>query len=267
MLYELAHRDRPTAAELSQTLGLDAGYLSRLLRRFQSAGLVEKRRSRSDARRSRLRLTDAGTDAFAGLDERAHEEIGAMLRELPATQQRRCVEAMQTIEALLGATPERKRSYILRPHQPGDMGWVVHRHGVLYAQEYGWDERFEALVAEIAAEFLRGYDAKRERCWIAEQDGEIVGSVLVVERSRRLAQLRLLLVEPRARGSGIGSRLVGECVRFARQAGYRKLTLWTNDVLQAARRIYEAAGFRLVREEPHASFGPDLVGQMWELAL
>jgi N-acetylglutamate synthase-like GNAT family acetyltransferase len=174
---------------------------------------------------------------------------------------------MESIERLLGGAPEAAVSYLLRAHQSGDMGWVIHRHGVLYSQEYGWDEQFEALVAEIAARFLRKFDPKRERCWVAERDGENVGCVLLVKRSERVAQLRLLLVEPRARGLGIGKRLVGECSRFARQAGYRKVMLWTNSVLASARRLYVAEGYRLVKEERHHSFGHDLVGQRWELAL
>jgi len=190
-----------------------------------------------------------------------------MLETLPTAEQGRLVEAMRTIEDLLGAHPEPKAPYMLRPHQPGDMGWVVHRHGVLYAHEYGFDEQFEALVAEIVAKFIQRFDPKRERCWIAEKDAEIVGSVFLVKQSAAVAKLRLLLVEPRARGLGIGARLCAECIRFARQVGYRKMSLWTNSVLVAARRIYEAAGFRLVREEPHRSFGQDLVGETWELDL
>jgi GNAT superfamily N-acetyltransferase len=190
-----------------------------------------------------------------------------MLSSLQPTAQSRLIEAMQTILDLLGTRPDRKAPYHLRPHQPGDIGWVVHRHGVLYAQEYGWDEQFEALVASIVAKFIQNYDAKRERCWIAEIDDERVGSVFLVSRSKRIAQLRLLLVEPRARGLGIGARLVSECLRFARQVGYRKMMLWTNDGLQAARHIYEKAGFRLVDEEKHHSFGHDLIGQTWELTL
>jgi GNAT superfamily N-acetyltransferase len=190
-----------------------------------------------------------------------------MLGTLPAADQNRLIEAMGAIEKLLGARPEPKSPYLLRPHQPGDMGWVVHRHGVLYAQEYGWDERFEALVAEIAAKFIQNFDPKRERCWIAETDGGIAGSVFLVKESDTVAKLRLLLVEPAARGLGIGGRLVNECIRFARQAGYRTITLWTQNNLHAAIHIYENAGFHLVREERHRSFGYDLVSQTWELAL
>src|SRR5436190_642331 len=196
-------------------------------------------------------------------------QIGLLLEQLPATHQQRLVVSMHTIEQLLGAPPPSRRepAYHVRRHRPGDMGWVVHRHGVLYAREYGWDARFEALVAEIVAKFIKRYDPKRERCWIAELEGEIVGSVFLVQRSSRVAQLRLLLVEPSARGLGIGARLVRECVGFARRVGYRKIMLWTNDVLHAARHIYEKAGFHLVREERHHSFGHDLVGQTWERTL
>jgi GNAT superfamily N-acetyltransferase len=214
-----------------------------------------------------LWLTEQGQEAFAMLNGRSHNEIEAMLNELSTEDQTRLVEAMLVIEGLLGAQPEHKVPYLLRAHQPGDMGWVVHRHGVLYAEEYGWDEQFEALVADIVAKFIQNYDPKRERCWIAEKDGENVGSVFLVKQSDTLAKLRLLLVEPKARGLGIGTRLVDECIRFARRAGYRKTTLWTNNVLLAARHIYEKAGFRLVHEEPHYSFGHDLIGETWELEL
>ena len=267
VLYELAHRERPTATELGKELGLDAGYLSRLLRGFEQRGLIRRRPSTSDGRQTLLSLTPKGRRAFAPLQARSHGEIGALLGTLSAADQRRVLAAMDTLEGLLGARPAPRSPYLLRPHQPGDMGWVVHRHGALYAQEYGWDERFEALVAGIAARFIERYDPKKERCWIAEKDGEIVGSVFVVKRSKTVAQLRLMLVEPKARGLGLGRRLVDECVRFARQAGYRKITLWTNSVLRAARRIYRAAGFRLVHAERHRSFGHDLVGEHWELDL
>ena len=267
VLYELAHGEETTASELGEELGLDAGYLSRILRGFEKHGLIHKRPSEADGRRRLLRLTDRGREAFAPLEARSRSEIGAMLGGMSITGQERLVGAMRTIERLLSARPEPVVPYLLRPHQPGDMGWVVHRHGVLYAREYGWDERFEALVAEIVAKFIQQYDPSLERCWIAERDGEIVGCVFLVRESEEIAKLRLLLVEPEARGLGIGSRLVEECIRFARQAGYLKITLWTNDVLNSARRIYEGMGFQLVHEKPHHSFGHDLVGQTWELML
>jgi DNA-binding MarR family transcriptional regulator/GNAT superfamily N-acetyltransferase len=266
VLYELAHRDMPTAAELGTELGLDAGYLSRILRGFVKDGLLAKTPSEQDGRQRFLALTAKGRKAFAPLDRRSRDEVGAMLADLAPAEQARLIEAMRTVETLLGretAPP----AYVLRPHRPGDIGWVIHRHAALYAQEYGWDESFEALVAEIGAKFIRDFDIRRERCWIAERDGDIVGSVFLVKQSDTVAKLRLLIVEPAARGLGIGHRLVDECIRFARQAGYRQLTLWTNDILVAARRIYEAAGFRLVLEEKHRSFGHDLVGQNWELDL
>jgi DNA-binding MarR family transcriptional regulator/N-acetylglutamate synthase-like GNAT family acetyltransferase len=267
VLYELAHREKPAATELSKDLGLDAGYLSRMLRGFKKRGLIDRTPSETDGRQNLLSLTAKGRKAFATLNARSRNEVGAMLSNLPAAEQSRLVEAMHVIERLLGASPEDKAPYLLRQHQPGDVGWVVHRHGVLYAQEYGWDERFEALVAGIVAKFIEHYDSKHERCWIAEKDGEIVGSVFLVKQSKIVAKLRLLLVEPKARGLGIGARLVSECVRFARQTGYRKIILWTNSVLHAARHIYEKAGFCLVHEVPHHSFGHDLVGQTWELRL
>jgi DNA-binding MarR family transcriptional regulator/GNAT superfamily N-acetyltransferase len=267
VMYELAQRTRPAASRLGRDLGLDAGYLSRVLRGFEKRGLIDRTRSQEDGRQQLLSLTEDGKAAFATLDARSRDEIGGMLGALSAAEQRRLVDAMQTIEGLLGTEPDRQAPYLLRPHQPGDIGWVVYRHGVLYAQEYGWDERFEALVAEIAAKFIQEYDSKKERCWIAERGGENIGSVFLVKHSDGVAKLRLLLVEPKARGLGVGSRLVDECVRFARRAGYEKISLWTNSVLVAARRIYEAAGFRRVREEPHRSFGRDLVGETWDLPL
>jgi DNA-binding MarR family transcriptional regulator/GNAT superfamily N-acetyltransferase len=266
-MYELAHREEPTATELSKELGLDAGYLSRILRDLSKRELIKKRPSKSDGRQTHLHLTRKGEKEFAALNARSNDEVAAMLSKLPASEQQRVVAAIHVIEEVLGAKPEPKASYLLRPHQPGDMGWIVHRHGVLYAQEYGWDEQFEALVARIVAEFIQNFDSRRERCWIAEKDAEIVGSVFLVKESKTEARLRLLMVEPRARGLGIGKRLVAECVRFARQASYKKITLWTNSVLDAARHIYEEAGFHLIKEEKHHSFGHDLVGQTWELEL
>jgi len=267
VLYELAQRDGLTAAKLAKSLGLDPGYLSRILRAFAKRGLLKRTRSAADGRESLLALTKAGRAAFAPLNARSEAEIGAMLKRLPAADQRRLVSAMATIEHLLGEPRAAAEPYLMRGHQPGDIGWVIHRQGVLYAEEYGFDESFEALVAEIAARFVNRFDPARERCWIAERDGAIVGSVFLVKQSARVAKLRLLYVEPAARGLGIGRRLVQECIRFARLKGYRTLTLWTNDILTAARRIYQAEGFELVAEERHHSFGQDLVGQNWELAL
>jgi DNA-binding MarR family transcriptional regulator len=267
VLYELAHRDKPTAGALGRDLGLDAGYLSRILAGFAKRGLVAKRASAADGRQSLLSLTARGRRTFAPLDRRSHDEIGALLGRLALPQQDRMVQAMATIEAVLGDRRAEKAPYLLRPHQPGDFGWIIHRHAALYAQEYGWDEQFEALVAEIAAKFITRFDPKRERCWIAEKDGQIVGSVVLVRQSKSIAKLRLLLVEPSARGLGIGARLVDECSRFARRAGYRRIMLWTNSILAAARHIYEQAGFRLIDRERHRSFGHDLVGETWELKL
>ncbi len=267
VLYELAHRERPTATELGRELGLDPGYLSRILRLFEKRAFLKRTPSRADGRQSHLFLTARGQAAFAPLNTRSREEIGSMLRALRARDQIRLVDSMHAIEGVLGAQPEKKVPYLLRPHRPGDMGWVVSRHGALYAQEYGWDETFEALVAGIVKKFIEHYDPRKERCWIAEKDGEPVGSVFVVKQSATVAKLRLMLVEPKARGLGIGARLVDECVRFAGQTGYGKITLWTNSVLRAARRIYKEAGFRLVRQERHRSFGHDLVGETWDLKL
>jgi DNA-binding MarR family transcriptional regulator/GNAT superfamily N-acetyltransferase len=267
VLYELGARERPSASELARDLGLDPGYLSRIVGRFAKQRMVTGERSAKDRRVSHLVLTEKGERAFAQINGRSRHEIGAWLGLLPAAEQQRLVGAMHAIEGLLEAQPEAKTPYLIRPHQPGDIGWVVSRHGALYAEEYGWDETFEALVAEIAAKFVRRFDAKRERCWIAEKDGENVGSVFLVKKSATVAQLRLLIVDPKARGLGIGHRLVEECIAFARRIGYRKIILWTNDILHAARRIYESKGFRLVEEERHHSFGKDLVGQIWELKL
>lgn len=267
VLYELAQQSQSTATALGQTLGLDPGYLSRILGGFTRRGLVERQPSPADGRQSLLILTAQGEAAFALLNAHSDEEIKLLLSGLATRDQERLVAAMRTIEELLAPPSDKKQPYLIRYHQPGDMGWVVHRHGVLYAQEYGWDERFEALVAGIVAEFIEHFDARKERCWLAERDGEVVGSVFLVKQSDDVAKLRLLLVEPKARGLGIGKRLVDECIRFARQAGYEKITLWTNSVLVTARRIYERSGFVLVHAEPHHSFGHDLVGETWEYSL
>jgi DNA-binding MarR family transcriptional regulator/GNAT superfamily N-acetyltransferase len=267
VLYELAHHENIAASELAKDLGLDAGYLSRILRRFEYSGFLDRTPSPADGRQRHLRLTQQGRDAFAPLDQRSHDEVAALLSKLSESTQESLLDAMQTIEKTLAPRPVMTEPYLLRSPQPGDMGWIIHRHGALYAQEYGWNEEFEALVAEIVAKFMQNFDPKRERCWIAERDGEIIGSVFLVRESDEVAKLRLLLVEPSARGLGIGTRLVDECIRFARQVSYTTITLWTNDVLRAARHIYEKAGFRLVREGTHYSFGHDLIEQTWELAL
>lgn len=267
VLYELAHRHDLTASVLVKELGLDPGYLSRLLARFEQQGLLTKSRSQKDGRQRLLRLTTEGEEAFAMLNQRSRDEVAEMLSELPGGDQKRLLEAMQTIQGILGKGFKYAEPFVLRPHEPGDMGWITHRHGVLYTQEYGWDGSFEALVAQIVADFINNFDPEKERCWIAEMNKEIVGSAFVVKVDDTTAKLRLLLVEPRARGLGLGKRLVDECIRFARRRGYQTLTLWTNSILHAARHIYETAGFVLVKEEDHHSFGHDLVGQYWELTL
>jgi len=267
VLHELATRDKATATTLAAALGLDHGYLSRILRGFNDRGLVVKTASATDRRQSLLALTTKGRMAYATLDQRSQADVAAMMDKLSSADQDRVVAAMATIESMLAAKPAPSVPYILRPPRPGDMGWIVSRHGIVYGEEYGWDDRLEALTAEIVATFVRNYDHRRERCWIAERDGENVGSVLLVKETDEVARLRLLLVDRRARGLGIGARLVDECVRFAREAGYRKITLWTHSVLTAARRIYEHAGFRLVETWRHDDFGKELVGENWDLDL
>jgi DNA-binding MarR family transcriptional regulator/GNAT superfamily N-acetyltransferase len=271
VLYELAHRDKPTAGEIGGELGLDAGYLSRILGSFEKRKLIEKIPSATDRRQSLLTLTRHGRKVFAPLEARSKAQVAAMLAALPEAGQLRLVAAMDTLQALLEkpakSTGPSREPYAVRTHRPGDMGWVVHRHGVLYAQEYGYDETFEALVAEIVAKFIQNYDAKRERCWIAEHEGEIAGSIFLVAESNSVAKLRLLLVEPSARGLGIGARLVSECVRFARRAGYQKIVLWTQSELDAARHVYRKAGFSVIEEKQHRSFGKDLTAETWELLL
>ncbi len=268
VLYELAHRDKPTAAEIGRDLGLDAGYLSRMLRSFERQRLICRTSSEVDGRQSHLSLTPAGREAFADLDGRARMSIAALLEPLGESARRKIVEAMDLIETSL-RSPAQPHAAVLRAHRPGDLGFVVSRQTVLYAQEYGWNQEYEALAARIVADFLENFDDRRERCWIAEQDGLIVGSVFLIRHPQRegVAKLRLLYVEPAARGQGLGRRLVHECNAFARRAGYHTIMLWTNSVLKSARRIYQSEGYRLVGEEPHHSFGCDLVGQTWELSL
>jgi len=268
VLYELAHREQPTAAELCKDLELDPGYLSRMLRGFEKRGLVRKAPSATDARQSLLQLTPRGRKDFDLLDQRASDGIASLLTPLSPLQRKQLVDSLHRVESLLGSQPLPNRSYTLRAHRPGDMGWVVNRHGVLYWNEYHYDERFEALVAEIVAHFIQHLDPKLERCWIAELDGEPVGTVFLVKKSKSVAKLRLLLVEPSARGMGIGKRLVEECVQFARQAGYKKITLWTQSELSAARGIYKAAGFNLTATHKHDSWSrKNLVSEVWELKL
>jgi DNA-binding MarR family transcriptional regulator/GNAT superfamily N-acetyltransferase len=267
LLFEVANREEAAASDFSRDLGLDPGYLSRTLAGLERRGLIHKATSEADGRRRILSLTDDGLEAFTLLDARSREEIAELLDGLSEEEQRRLLEAMRTMESVLGTGLKFSEPFFVRSHEPGDMGWVVQRHGGLYFGEYGWDERFEALVARIVADFIDGYDPSRERCWIAEMDGERVGCVFCVKESNSVAKLRLLLVEPGARGLGLGGHLVDECIRFARRCGYETLTLWTNSVLDAARHIYEERGFRLVGEEEHHSFGQNLVGQNWELEL
>ena len=265
VLYELAHRDSPTAVELIDELGLDPGYLSRVVKSFAFRGLVRRERSSKDGRAQYLSLTKAGRAAFAPLEDKARAEIQTMLRPLADSDQIQLVCAMRAIERLLSG--KRTASYILRPHQAGDIGWVIQRHGVLYTKEYGWDQTFEALVAEIAAKFIRNFDPKYERCWIAERDTENLGCVFLVRKSAGVAQLRLLLVEPSARGLGLGKHLVDECIQFARQAGYRKIVLWTQSVLTAARHVYAKAGFKIVASKKNQMFHHNLVSETWELVI
>ena len=272
VLYELAQHAGVTATELGRELDLDLGYLSRILQRFQRDGLLARAPSPIDRRQSLLSLTQVGHDAFAPLDARSREEMGALLAPLAEPAQASVVTAMGCIESLLGASRSglcvpRSGPWLLRQHRPGDIGWVVGRHGALYAEEYGFDARFEALVARVAGEFLALHDPAREHCWIAEHDGVNVGSVFLVRQSDEEAKLRLLLVEPAARGLGIGRRLVAECISFARETGYRRIALWTNEVLEAARAIYQQVGFRLVASKPHSDFGPPMVGEDWLLEI
>jgi DNA-binding MarR family transcriptional regulator/predicted N-acetyltransferase YhbS len=267
VLYELGQRDDHTAAHLAARLGLDPGYLSRMLGRLERERLLERPRSAADRRRRPIRLTAGGRRAARVLDGRSQRQALDTVRALPPRRQAELIRAVRTVQDLLGARRESGRTFVLREPRPGDYGWVVQRHGALYAEEYGWDQGFEGLVADIVAGFLKPREHGRVRGWIAEKDGENVGCVFLVRRSAQVAQLRLLLVEPSTRGHGLGRRLVAECVRFAHDARYRRVRLWTNSVLTAAAHLYREAGFRVVSEKPHRSFGADLVGQVWELDL
>jgi DNA-binding MarR family transcriptional regulator/GNAT superfamily N-acetyltransferase len=267
VLYELANRRQPTATDIRKELGLDAGYMSRILRSFERRKFVTRERSKTDERQRFLSLTSKGRSAFAPLDLRSNRDVAAMLEGLSPAERKQLVDSVQKVRRLLGDVAETKTSYLLRPHQPGDMSWIVHRQAILYTDEYGWDGTYEGLAAEIVAQFIKNYDPKRERVWVAEKDGEKVGAVFVAKGSDQIARLRLLHVERQARGLGIGQRLVEECIRFARQAGYQKMTLWTQSILHAARHIYKKAGFQVVHEEKHHSFGKHLTAETWELDL
>jgi DNA-binding MarR family transcriptional regulator/N-acetylglutamate synthase-like GNAT family acetyltransferase len=266
IMWELAQRSSATTAELCSDLGLDPGYTSRILSRLRGRGQIDQKPSENDPRQAVMRLSEAGRKSFAKLDARSRDDMATVLAVLPEKDQRRLVEGMNTIQRLLSAQPEAKSRCVLRPHRPGDMGWVVQRHGVIYSEEYGWDERFEAHVAGIVAEFIPNFDSKKERCWIAELNGEPVGCLFLVKLSGAMAEMRLLLVEPKVRGMGVGSGLVDQCVRFAREAGYRKIILDVNKKSRAARHIFEKAGFRTVEVERRYSFGHRLAYETWELA-
>jgi DNA-binding MarR family transcriptional regulator/N-acetylglutamate synthase-like GNAT family acetyltransferase len=267
VLYELAHRTAPTAAQIGNALGLDAGYLSRILAKFEQRKLVRRTDSKQDVRAVHISLTATGRKAFAPIDAAAREHIDGLLKPLDKGAVGALTEAMGVVRRVLGDSRAEPNAYQLRDLKPGDVGWIVHRQAVLYTREYGWDQTYEALVAEILGAFIKSYDPQRERSWIAEREGQVIGSVFVMQKTEDVAQLRLLYVEPSARGLGLGRHLVDECIRFTRAKGYKKLTLWTNDCLTAARKIYQAAGFKLLKEEKHHSFGKELVGQTWDLDL
>ena len=272
VMYEIAHRSGVTAGELAEGLDLDRGYLSRMLKGFETQKLLVRTPAPEDGRRQHLRMTPAGMRVFAPLEKRSQAQVRGMLTALDEERRRVLLEAMDMIQDTLGEKSQSKKAQLdrqltLRAHRPGDMGWVVQRHGEIYHQEYGWNEEFEALVAEITAEFVRKLDVTRERCWIAEHDGRRVGCIFLVAKDATTAKLRLLLVDPDARGLGVGRKLVAECVRFARAAGYRKIVLWTQETLAAARHLYGEAGFVKTAREPHRSFGHDLIGETWEREL
>jgi DNA-binding MarR family transcriptional regulator/GNAT superfamily N-acetyltransferase len=269
VLYELAHRDTAVASEIGRDLGLDAGYMSRILRRFETEGWLTRAPHPRDARQSVLHLTEAGHAAFAPLQQKSREEAATLLAPLAPAQRQQLVQAMGTMQSLLGAeaAPPRLHAAVLRDPAPGDLGWVVQQHGEVYAREYGWNSKFEALVAGIASEFLLKFQPEWERCWIAELHGERVGAIFVVRKSATVAQLRMLVLAPGARGLGLGGKLVDECIAFARRKGYRKMVLWTHSCLLAARAIYAKRGFQLTHSEPHEGYGEPLVGETWELKL
>jgi DNA-binding MarR family transcriptional regulator/GNAT superfamily N-acetyltransferase len=269
VLYELATREAPKAGEIADELGVDAGYLSRLLGKFERDGLLKRKASEQDGRYADLTLTARGRSAFKKLNALSEEQAHTVLGDLPPSARMELIDCMRMMEGILTKTDRSRLPYILRPHRVGDMGWIVYREGVGYAEQYGWDGTFEALVARIVDQFVTNFDPSRERCWIAEIDGQNVGHIFLVKHPEEpgTAKLRLLFVEPSARGVGLGDALVKECVRFARTAGYDKVVLWTQSILVGAHRIYERAGFRLISEAPHRSFGKDLVGQTWELML
>jgi len=267
IIFELAQHEQSKASDLTSELGIDPGYLSRILSRFEQDGLIQKMRSKSDSRQSLLKLTAKGRKSFSILDDRSRQEVKDLLQSLSSEDQHRLLSAMHMIEDVLGSESDLTVPYLLRPHGPGDIGWMTHRHGLLYAQEYCFDETFEALVAEILARFIQSHDPKREHIWIAERDGEQIGSVMIVDAGNQVAQLRLLLVEPKARGKGIGKRLIDECIDFSKRNGYQKIKLWTQNILMEARHLYSKAGFELVEEKPHTSFGHDLIAEIWELPL
>lgn len=268
LLFEIAHNDQMTAADAADRVGLDRGYVSRMLRRFENTRLIKRTQSSEDGRRWNITLTTKGAKVFSGLNARSQQHAEAVIAQLTENQKSSLVDSMQSIRKLLDS--ERKpqaRSYTLRSHRPGDMGWIVYRHGIIYHQEYGWDESFEALVANVLGDFIKNFDSENERCWIAESNGQFAGCVFLVKESESTARLRCLIVEPSARGLGIGTHLVRECIEFARRCGYARITLWTNSILDSARRIYQQFGFELVHEEAHHSFGHDLVSQTWDLQL
>jgi DNA-binding MarR family transcriptional regulator/GNAT superfamily N-acetyltransferase len=269
VIYELATRTEPKATDVAEALAMDPGYLSRILTKLENAALLKRKVSKQDSRCSHLTLTSKGRAAFHTLNKESNKQAGAILASLPPSERTQLIQSIRTIEDILANDGPEHPPYVLRPHRPGDMGWVVHREGAFYAEEFGWDDTFEALAARIVADFVTDFDAKRERCWIAEIDGQPAGHVFLVKHPDQpdTAKLRLLFVERSARGKGLGNVLVNECIRFANTCGYKRITLWTQSILAAAHRIYERSGFRLVKEEPHHSFGADLVGQTWELDL